>query len=178
MPHGIIIERYPLTFSSFRYLPKLEINIVLKNNNYLSIFYHYCLSLIAKTKGLESSSDIFNAILSTINEWSEFFKKANASKLSPNEQKGLIGELSLLSHFIDKAGINSALGSWRGPISSSKDFIFDSTAFEVKCCEPSLASSDIKISSLDQLLIKPYKNLYLVIYEIAPGSAQSENSFT
>ena len=102
-----------IDFSSFRYLPKLEINIVLKNNNYLSIFYHYCLSLIAKTKGLESSSDIFNAILSTINEWSEFFKKANASKLSPNEQKGLIGELSLLSHFIDKAGINSALGSWR-----------------------------------------------------------------
>ena len=116
--------------------------------------------------------------MNTINEWSDFFKKANSSKLSPNEQKGLIGELSLLNYFIDKTGINSALGSWRGPISSSKDFIFDSTAFEVKCCEPSLASSDIKISSLDQLLIKPYKNLYLVIYEIAPSSAQSKNSFT
>ena len=94
------------------------------------------------------------------------------------QQKGLIGELCFLSYLIDKKGADSALASWKGPINSSKDFVLDNIAFEVKCCEPSLASEKIKISSFDQLLVNPYKILYLVIYEIAPSSPQSHQSFT
>lgn len=171
-------QEISIQFSSFQLLPSFEISITLINDSYLSIFYHYCCSIIAKTYGLKSSREIFDAILNIINEWSEFFKKATSNKLSIIKQKGLIGELCFLNYLIDKHGANSALASWKGPISSSKDFICDSNAFEVKCCEPSLASENIKISSLDQLRVQPYENLYLVIYEVAPSSIESSMSFT
>ena len=167
-----------IQFSSFKHLPRFEISITLINEVYLSVFYHYCCSVIAKTFGLKASREIFNAVLSTINEWSDFFKKASSNKLSIIKQKGLIGELCFLNYLIDKKGPNSALAFWKGPVSSSKDFICDSNAFEIKCCEPSLASENIKISSLDQLLVQPYENLYLVIYELAPSSIDSARSFT
>ena len=171
-------QEISIIFSSPEYSSKCNISIVLNNNSYQTIFYYYCCSLIAKTEGLKSSNDMFNAILYTVNEWGEFLKKAKSSKLSFIQQKGLIGELSFLSYLIDKKGVHTALASWKGPIKSSKDFVLDSSAFEVKCCEPSLASENIKISSFDQLLVQPYKILYLVIYELAPGSPESEKSFT
>lgn len=81
--------------------------------------------------------------------WQKLLQYVNGSVLSFSRQKGLIGELLFLEDCIDVLSPAKALKAWTGPDGSDQDFIFEDSWNEVKAV--SLASKEVKISSLEQL---------------------------
>ncbi len=70
--------------------------------------------------------------------------------LSPEEVRGLFGELLFLCQVIEHTTEQEALGAWEGPVSVQQDFILGEMAIEVKTLSGRERNS-IRISSEDQL---------------------------
>lgn len=84
----------------------------------------------------------------------------NASGLTVEEQRGLIGELwFLLNVAIPECGAEAAVKAWHGPHGAPIDFWFDGGCVEIKTSLNHL--KDIQISSVRQLDTPGVKNLFL-----------------
>ncbi len=77
--------------------------------------------------GIEEVDDVFDR---TMVEWRAFFSRWGAP-LSPEEQRGLIGELLVLEEMLE-SGNPKVPASWKGPADSLHDFEADDWHVEVK----------------------------------------------
>lgn len=93
---------------------------------------------------------LLRIFLGRIRAWQEFMRKG-IQTLSPEEEIGLVGELTMLQAIIE-AGVPSAVAieAWVGPFDGIQDFIIGSGAIEVKATL-SLVGFPAKIGSLEQL---------------------------
>lgn len=93
---------------------------------------------------------LLRIFLGRIRAWQEFMRK-DIQTLSPEEEVGLVGELTMLQAIIE-AGVPSAVAieAWVGPFDGIQDFIIGSGAIEVKATL-SLEGFPAKIGSLEQL---------------------------
>lgn len=83
-------------------------------------------------------------------EWREMLANARGNLLSPEEIKGLLGEMYYLKNYLAPLyGIEKAALSWTGPRRLPQDFILDDTWHEVKTI--SSGKSEVSISSIEQL---------------------------
>ncbi len=94
---------------------------------------------IASTAVEHKTADAMLAtILSRLALWRRFFQN-RVGKLSDEEIRGLIGELSVLSRLMASGGVDSSLDSWKGPLGELHDFRLPSRRIEVKTwCNDSL----------------------------------------
>lgn len=75
---------------------------------------------------------------------------AKGNLLSPEEIKGLLGEMYFLKEYLfEMYGADKAAMSWTGPRRLPQDFIIDDTWFEIKTVSSS--RSEVAISSIEQL---------------------------
>jgi hypothetical protein len=129
------------------------------------LFEGLCNTLaIALTHSTDSESSLAIA-LAHLRRWKRFLS-GSSQRLSPEEVRGLYGEISFLLELLDHGMSDvDAVSAWRGPERSQQDFIFGDSAVEIK----SLAGTErsmVRISSEDQL--EPLQDkLYLRIYRLS-----------
>ena len=108
----------------------------------------------------EGEDRILRTLLGRIRSWQEFMRKG-LQVLSPEEEIGLVGELSFLCALLE-AGVPATLAveAWVGPLNGVQDFVLGTGAVEVKA---TLSSQGFpaKIGSLEQLDDSVLKPLFL-----------------
>ena len=129
------------------------------------IFLSLCETLIASLHPLTDSGTALAVTLTHIKRWKMFMSGRNRRILSPEEIRGLFGELQFL-RFLYQGRLNqkSAVESWEGPEGGHQDFIFGNTAVEIKSVSGKERST-VRISSEDQLETL-CDNLFLVIFRL------------
>ena len=138
------------------------------------IFLSLCETLVASLYPLTDSGTALAVILTHIQRWKMFMSGRKSRFLSPEEIRGLFGELQFL-RFLYQGRLNekTAVEAWVGPEGGHQDFIFGNTAVEIKSVS-GRERSTVRISSEDQLETL-CDNLFLVIFRLneRPESGQA-----
>jgi len=115
------------------------------------LFLGLCTTLIGSLKSIGDPATALAVALGHLKRWKAFLAGRNARLLSPEEVRGLFGELHVLrrlyQHTLPQL---AAVDAWLGPDDSHQDFIFGDRAIEVKSLSGRERSS-VRISSEDQL---------------------------
>tara|TARA_R110002126_G_scaffold144276_16_gene290350 strand:- start:1669 stop:2640 length:972 start_codon:yes stop_codon:yes gene_type:complete len=115
------------------------------------LFFSLCKTLIKSLMNVGDSSTALAVSFAHLKRWKAFLAGRNARVLSPEEVRGLFGELYVLRVlYQDTLQQSAAVDAWCGPHDSHQDFIFCNRAIEVKTLSGRERSS-IRISSEDQL---------------------------
>lgn len=89
---------------------------------------------------------------------------AGDSRMSDEQELGLMGELLLLAHIIRNSNARRGLGGWRGALSEEHDFDFEADDIEVKTTSGELRHH--WISSVTQLSPTKGRRLWLVSIQL------------
>ena len=115
------------------------------------LFLGLCETLISSLKAVTDSATALAVALAHLKRWKAFLAGRNARLLSPDEVRGLFGELDVLRRlYRDTLPQAAAMDAWVGPDDSHQDFIFGDRAIEVKSLS-GRERSIVRISSEDQL---------------------------
>lgn len=145
---------------------KKEVLLLLVEPELTDIFILFIEDLIEKLKHISSSKDALVVVSQRINYWKRLFGKFTGGLLTPQQQRGLFGELYLLKELLENDISNSKyiLESWLAPSGTNQDFYFGKIAVEVKTSKSNNPS--IKISNEYQLDSSTLESLYLVFYNL------------
>jgi hypothetical protein len=125
--------------------------LLLQDNSNWEIFYALCSDLVRATANVKDESAASIIILRRLQRWQELLCKTRRGILTPDEIKGLIGELLFLKTPLAAVfGYDAAIVGWRGPEDGPQDFAINETAVEVKC-QSGGTKPVVRISSADQL---------------------------
>lgn len=155
-----------------------QILFLLKDSNYKDTFFQFCNGLL---DAIESKETVQQAAFEAIEytwQWYRLLKGESPDILSPEAQRGLIGELIYLrDHLVPALSWKEALDSWTGPFGKPKDFAWNDTAVEVKT-HLTDARPFLKISSEFQLdTLNPGK-LWLFVLEFRKATDTDSSSRT
>lgn len=115
------------------------------------LFLGLCETLIGSLKEVTDPATALAVALAHLKRWKAFLSGRNARLLSPEEVRGLFGELHVLRRlYHDTLPQAAAVDAWLGPDDSHQDFIFGDRAIEVKSLS-GRERSTVRISSEDQL---------------------------
>lgn len=115
------------------------------------LFLGLCETLISSLKDVADPAAALAVALAHLRRWKAFLAGRNARVLSPEEIRGLFGELHVLRLlYKDTLPQFAAVDAWCGPDDSHQDFIFGDRAIEVKSLS-GRERSTVRISSEDQL---------------------------
>lgn len=107
--------------------------IELQKPDLREIFAVLCDDLAQHLKYETNPAFIAQELRNRLHQWVLLFEKATTSGLSPEEQRGLFGELVILKMFLENATESlSILKGWQGTSGGSQDFFFSDHAIEVK----------------------------------------------
>lgn len=146
------------------------------------IFLKLAEDIVAVAENASSESDAITVALARTWRWHHLLKGGTSSKLSDEEQKGLLGELLVLDrHLLTKLSPAAAVSCWTGPFGAPKDFEVGRLAIESKA-RRGAATPFIKISSEHQLDGSGCDDLFLHVVELdrlpADGEADQAISIT
>lgn len=129
------------------------------------IFLSLCETLITSLQPLTDSGAALAITLTHIKRWKTFMSGRKSRFLSPEELRGLFGELQFL-RFLCQGRLDekAAVEAWVGPEGGHQDFIFGNTAVEIKSVSGKERNT-VRISSEDQLETL-CDNLFLVIFRL------------
>lgn len=142
-----------------------ERNIILfKLLSYLhsDIFSALCEDLMVSIAEVADENKLVNELLSRFEKWKSLFDKVASQGLSPEEQRGLYGELYLIRKLLNHnlGSPQNIVNSWVGPDRQIKDFQVGNWAIEVKCTSGN-NHQKVQISSDRQLDISNLESLFL-----------------
>jgi hypothetical protein len=110
--------------------------------------------------------------------WHHLLKGGASTLLSPERQKGLIGELLVLErYFLPNLHASQAVASWHGPLDEAQDFRHGAIAVESKARSTG-ASGGVLISSEEQLDDSRLQHLFLHLCIIDQASAAEPQAYT
>lgn len=138
--------------------------LVIENNPQKNphIFKLFTADLIDKI--INSNMQKEKIIYKIIEEWKEYFKDINKSKLSLVVEQGLFAELLFIEELL-KSSNEDIITSWVGPEKSSIDFLFKNIGVEVKSTTK-VGSPIITISNVEQLNSTLKEKLFLKVYTL------------
>jgi len=151
--------------------------LLLQENSNWELFYALCSDLVRATASVADETFAAAIILRRLQRWQELLRRPRPGILSPDEIKGLMGELLFLKHTIVVAfGYDTAVETWRGPEGAPQDFAVGETAVEVKC-QSGGSKPMVRITSAEQLSPQlPYG--YLVVYTLAVQPSEEPGSLS
>ena len=130
------------------------------------IFHTLCRDIISVAARAESEAEAVSVALMRTWRWHHLLRGGGGTLLSPEEQKGLIGELLVLERvLLPHIEASAAVTAWRGPLGSPKDFEIGRVAIEVKARRGGAAPS-VAITSEDQLDESGVDSLSLYVVEL------------
>ena len=170
-----ISENINVSVSSFDNLREIQIELIpdpnqkgknillfkLINNQHRDIFSVLCEDLISSISSETKENQLIKTILNRFEKWKSLFTKITAEGLSPEEQRGLFGELFFLRKFIQyNNDFQLVLNTWLGSEKEVRDFQMNYWALEVKTTYGN-NHQKVHISSERQLDITFIERLFL-----------------
>ena len=150
----------------------------LRENEHREIFHRLCLDIISATQRAESEEEAVELFLARTWRWHRLLKGERDARLSEEEQKGLIGELSVLKHVLfPTLGVKDSVRAWMGPLGAPKDFEIGRVCIEAKAWRGA-ATPFIRVSSEYQLDTEGIDALFLHISEITSAADDDTRAVT
>ena len=142
------------------------IALKLLDSNQRDIFQTLCLDIISAAAHAESEAEAVSAALMRTWRWHHLLRGGRGTLLSPEEQKGLLGELFVLERLLlPRIDAASAVTAWRGPMGAPKDFEVARVAIEAKTRRGG-ATPSLSITSESQLDESGVDSLFLHVVEL------------
>ena len=152
--------------------------IRLKDHEQREIFYRLCLDIVSATRKAASEVEAVEIFLARTWRWHRLLRGGRDSRLSDEEQKGLIGELWLMrQHLFPHIGVVASVKAWTGPLDSPKDFEIGRICIEAKA-RRGAATPFITVSSEHQLDIDGLEVLFLNVLEVSGTSKDDTRGIT
>lgn len=143
----------------------------LLNFEHKDIFAVLCEDLIASIASETNERKLIREILNRFEKWKSLFGKIGLQGLSPEEQRGLFGELYFLRRFLQSGNdFLSIVNTWIGTEKQVRDFQSNSWAVEVKTTHGN-NHQKVNISSERQLDISNLE--HLLLYHISLEQLQN-----
>ncbi|WP_316195587.1 MULTISPECIES: PD-(D/E)XK motif protein [unclassified Bradyrhizobium] len=150
----------------------------LLEDTHRDIFERLCRDIVGCATRAASEREAVALSLARTWRWHHLLRGGLDGKLSPEEQKGLAGELLVIERLLLQClSPSEVLDAWRGPLGSPKDFEIGRLCLEVKA-RRGAATPQIAISSADQLDTAGIDELYLYVVELDQAPADTFQSFT
>ena len=141
--------------------------------NQQDIFQTLCRDIVSVAARADSEAGAVSVALVRTWRWHHLLRGGGGTLLSPEEQKGLLGELYVLERLLlPRISASSAMKAWRGPLGSPKDFEVARVAIESKTRRGGSTPS-VSITSENQLDESGVDTLFLhvVAFDEAPEDA-------
>jgi len=149
----------------------LLLNLVLVEKQFKDVFDTLVADILI---GLLNESDVRIILKNYSNrliKWQSLFEKYNEGGLTPEEQRGLFGELFFMREFFNSKGNTTYIvNSWVGPENAVIDFQSNNWGVEVKTTSGN-NHQKVNISNERQLDTKNYEHLFL--YHISLDQRQN-----
>ena len=121
---------------------------IVNNSNKYELFVALSSSLRDEFVELTTYEDVFASINKTLKEYRDVFSNNDVS-LSLKEEQGLYAEMLEIKELILRKG-EDIITCWQGPYKNKRDFVFGTTALEIKSTSVQV-DSNIHISNENQL---------------------------
>lgn len=146
----------------------------LLNNQHKDIFSILCEDLITSIATESNEKHLIKIILNKFEKWKSLFIKIASSGLSPEEQRGLFGELFFLRNFLQaNKKFQQIISAWVGSSKEIRDFQMNNWAVEVKTTIGN-NHQKVHISSERQLDNTHIENLFLYHVSLEPAQEAGE----
>jgi len=156
----------------------LQILFLLRDNGFKSIFFEFCKGLHRHIEAESSIEDVAKEAVDYTWSWYRFLKGKRTEELSPEAQRGLIGELVFLrDYLVPRQSWKDAINFWSGPFGNPKDFAWGKSAAEAKT-HLNDARPFIKISSEFQLDAQDINALWLFVLGFQRDSDAEDDAKT
>lgn len=139
--------------------------IRLKEHLHLDLFETLCRDVVSHAELAETEDDALSHSISRANRWYHLLRGGRAKGLTEDEQRGLIGELSVLERLCKVRDPRTAITSWKGPTGAPKDFELHGHCVEVKS-RRAAAQPYIQISNEFQLADVKNHRLWLSVLAV------------
>ncbi len=141
-------------------LPSNELIIILQENELSEIFILFIEDIINSICTVSTVEDALLKISQRVLYWKRLFGKFTGGLLTPQQQRGLYGELLILEILLKKTNNHvRVLEAWQAPAGTNQDFYFGKLALEVKTSK--LNNPAIKIANEFQLDSSLFSNLLI-----------------
>ena len=141
------------------------------------VFHRFCVDVVEATRVARTAEEAVERFLARTWRWHRLLRSGRDGRLSDEEQKGLIGELRVIEHYLlDITGARDAVEGWGGPLGSPKDFQLGLVVVEAKARTPQ--RSEVDISSINQLDAAGATRLFLSVTEVAAAADESAGAVT
>ena len=156
---------------------KADKNILLfklLNKQHTDNFSVLCEDLIASISSVTNETQLVKELLNRFEKWKSLFDRAASQGLSPEEQRGLFGELLFLRKFLqNNSDFFAVVNSWVGSEKQIRDFQFGNWSLEVKTTHGN-NHQKVHISSERQLDTTNLENLFLYHISVEPMQQSGE----
>jgi hypothetical protein len=111
---------------------RVQLQIRCADRTWEDVFMALTIDLVSRLERADSPVDAVAALRRRLAIWQAFFQRDNPAGLTPEEQRGLLGELWCMRHVLfDAWSPSAAVRAWQGPAGAAQDFIAH-VAVEVK----------------------------------------------
>jgi len=142
------------------------------------IFHRLCLDIVAAAGKAPTEREAVSTALARTWRWHHLLQGGGDIRLSPEEQKGLIGELIVLETLVlPYLTAKDAVSTWLGPFGAPKDFEIGRVCIEAKARRGG-ATPFVAISSEYQLDTNGIDELFLHVAELNEEQSPEKHAFT
>ena len=149
----------------------------LADSAHRDIFHRLCKDIVESASRAASEIEAVEVTLARTWRWHHLLRGGSDGRLTPEEQKGLIGELLFLERYLlEEIQPVDAVSSWRGPLDSPKDFEVGRVCIEAKA-RRGASKPYISINSEHQLDNSGTDHLFLFVVELDKSPADNKEGF-
>ena len=157
---------------------KKRLILSLRQAEHREIFYRLCTDVLEATQECKDPASALHVMLRRTWRWHQLLRGERDGRLSPEAQKGLIGELECLANVVlPHFSPSEAMSFWEGPAGLPKDFVIGEACIEVKA-RRGAARPFVSISSEHQLDLAGFQHLFLYVLDLSSAAVSDEGSFT
>lgn len=169
LPVGFIVSQNYLkrfTGVEIQVLPSNELIIILQEIELSDIFTMFIEDIINSISIVSTIDDALLKISQRVSYWKRLFGKFTGGLLTPQQQRGLYGELLILEFLLKQIDNQvKVLEAWQAPTGANQDFYFNSIAIEVKTSKSN--NPTIKIANEFQLDSSLFNNLFIAFIRLS-----------
>lgn len=163
---GVEVALISLTDNSL-----IHFTLLLIDEELQDVFTLFVEDVIEKLVSISNHEEALLIIHQCIHYWKNLFAKVGGALLSPEQQRGLYGELMILERLLSISKSQAVIvDAWRGPLSANQDFAIAGNAIEVKTTVTGHQS--VKIANEHQLDSSGWNRLCLAVIQLIDTSGQ------
>jgi hypothetical protein len=154
---------------------KSTVDIVLRDAAHSDIFTALVADLLSALADSDAATAAGELLLARLEDWRRLLAAVTPQGMTPEQQRGLFGELTVLADLLLPAAGPRAVLAWTGPDRQLQDFQFTNAAIEVKTVSGNSAQM-VRIANERQLDFRVAGQLFLVTLALdarhgGPGQA-------